>query len=89
MSTPIRRRPPLPPSLLDSPDSFNEADSAYLKTVLTMSKTNLDATIEAAEEKNKQILQDIFDPTPGLITKNYLLKLIKVVIKMKMRQILN
>ena len=68
MSTPIRCSPPLPPSLLDSPDSFNEADSAYLKTVLTMSETNLDATIEAAEEKNKQILRDIVDPTPGLIT---------------------
>ena len=53
--------------LLDVPESFNEDDSAYLKNS-TMSKTNLDATIEAAEEKNKQILREIIDPTPGLIT---------------------
>ena len=68
-STPIRHRPPLPPSLLDSsPELFNEDDSAYLKTAITISRTNLDATIEAVEEKNKQVLRDIVDPTPGLIT---------------------
>ena len=43
--------------LLDSsPELFNEDDSAYLKTAITISKTNLDATIEAVEEKNKQVL---------------------------------
>ena len=56
-STPIRQRPPLPPSLLDSsPELFNEDNSAYLKTAITISKTNLDATIEAIEEKSKQVL---------------------------------
>ena len=33
-----------------------------------MSKTNLDASIEAAVEKNKDVFKDIVDPTPGLIT---------------------
>ena len=31
-----------------------------------MAKPNLDASIEAAEEKNRKIIQDIVDPTPGL-----------------------
>ena len=30
-----------------------------------MSKPNLDASIEAAEEENRKIIQDIVDPTPG------------------------
>ena len=68
-STPVRQRPPLPSSLLDSsPELFNEDDSAYLKTAITISKTNLDETIEAVEENNKQVLRDIVDPTPGLVT---------------------
>ena len=33
-----------------------------------MSKTNLDATIETSEEKNKEVLDDIINPTPGFIT---------------------
>ena len=32
-----------------------------------MSKPNLDASIEAAEEKNEKILRDIVDPTPGFV----------------------
>ena len=31
-----------------------------------MSKPNLDASIEAAEEENENILREIIDPTPGL-----------------------
>ena len=62
--TPIRR-PPLPLFVtLDS--SLSERDSSFLKTSFTMSKPNLDASIEAAEEKNRKIIQDIVDPTPGL-----------------------
>ena len=32
-----------------------------------MSKPNLDASTEAAEEENRKIIQDIADPTPGFI----------------------
>ena len=73
--TPILR-PPLPPSLFDTSDSLTERDSAFLKTSLTMSKPNLDASIEAAEEENKKIIQDIVDPTPGFIVDNSLQMLI-------------
>ena len=69
-STPKRTpilTPPLPPSIFDTSDSLTERDSAFLKTSLTMSKPNLDASIEAAEEENKKIIQDIVDPTPGFI----------------------
>ena len=61
-------RPPIPPSLLYTPEGITDNESAYLKTTLTMSKTNLDASIEAAEEKNKDLFKEIVDPTPGLIT---------------------
>ena len=70
-STPARspiRRPPIPPNLLYTPENISDNESAYLKTALAMSKTNLDASIEAAKEENKEILCDIVDPTPGLIT---------------------
>ena len=33
-----------------------------------MSKTNLDASIEAAEEENRNVLREIVDPTPGVVT---------------------
>ena len=68
-STPKRspiHRPTIPPSLLNMPDSITERDSAFLKAALTMSKPNLDASIEAAEEENENILRNIIDPTPGL-----------------------
>ena len=70
-STPKRSpisRPPIPPSLLYTPQDMSEYNSAYLKTALTMSKTNLDASIEAAEEENRNILREIVDPTPSLVT---------------------
>ena len=40
----------------DTMSSFDEQESLFLKTSLKLSKTNLDASIEAAEEKNKEIL---------------------------------
>ena len=61
-------RPPIPPSIFYTPENISDNESAYLKTALTMSKANLDASIEADEEKNKGILKDIVNPTPGLIT---------------------
>ena len=33
-----------------------------------MSETNLNSTIEAAEEKNMRVLREILDPTPGYVT---------------------
>ena len=60
-------RPPLPKILTDETNSLNETDSLFLKTSFTMSKTNLDASIEAAEEKNRKVIQDIVDPTPGFV----------------------
>ena len=62
--TPIRR-PPLPPSIFDTPNSLTKKDSAFLKTSSTMSRPNLDASIEAAEEENEKMSRDIADPTPG------------------------
>ena len=61
------QRPPLPKILTDETNSLNESDSLFLKTSFTLAKTNLDASIEAAEEENKEIIKDIIDPTPGLI----------------------
>ena len=55
-----------PPTIFDTSDSLSKIDSDFLKTSLTMSKTNLDASIEAAEEKNREIIRDIVDSTPGL-----------------------
>ena len=60
-------RPPLPAILTDKTNSLNETESLFLKTSFTMSKTNLDASIEAAEEKNRKVIQDIVDPTPGFV----------------------
>ena len=41
---------------------MTEKDSAFLKTSLTMSRLNLDASIELAEEENEKILRDIVRP---------------------------
>ena len=55
------------PSVVSNiPDNLSKIDSDFLKTSLTLSKTNLDASIEAAEEKNRMVIQDMIDPTPGL-----------------------
>ena len=69
-STPKRsplQRPPLPKILTDETNSLNESESIFLKTAFTLAKTNLDASIEAAEEENKEIIKDIIDPTPGFV----------------------
>ena len=55
-----------PLSVSNIPDSLSKIDSDFVKTSLTLSKTNLDASIEAAEEENKMIIQDMVNPTPGL-----------------------
>ena len=53
--------------LINDSNSLNEQESLFLKTSLTLSKTNLDASIEAAEEKNKKVIQEIIDPSPGFV----------------------
>ena len=55
-----------PQTVSNIPDNLNKIDSDFLKTSLTLSKTNIDATIEAAEEENRMIIQDMINPTPGL-----------------------
>ena len=60
-------RPPLAKILTDESNILNETDSLFLKTSFTLTKPNLDASIEAAEEKNKKVIQDIIDPTPGFV----------------------
>ena len=67
-STPNREniRKIFPSTVSNIPDSLSKIDSDFLKTSLTLSKTNLDASIEAAEEENRMIIQDMINPTPGL-----------------------
>ena len=55
-----------PATVYDTTDSLSKIDSDFLKTSLTLSKTNLDATIDTAEEENRIVIQDMVDPTPGL-----------------------
>ena len=42
----------------------------YLKTAITINKTDLDTAVEIAEESNKQAIDDIINPTPGLVVDN-------------------
>ena len=67
-STPNREniRNIFPSTVSNIPDGLSKIDSDFLKTLLTLSKTNLDASIEAAEEENRMIIQDMINPTPGL-----------------------
>ena len=67
-STPNREhiRNIFPLSVSNIPDTLSKIDSDFLKTSLTLSKTNLEASIEAAEEENKMIIQDMVNPTTGL-----------------------
>ena len=38
-----------------------------MQSAITINKTDLDAAVENAEESNKEIIDDMFNPTPGLI----------------------
>ena len=40
--------------------------------MITINKTDLDAAVENAEESNKEIINDMIDPTLGLIVDNIL-----------------
>ena len=41
-------------------------------TAIKINKTDLDAVVENAEESNKEIIEDMIDPTLGLIVDNTL-----------------
>ena len=46
---------------------YDEEKENYLQTAITINKTDLDAADKNAEESNKEVINDIIDPTPGLI----------------------
>ena len=43
-----------------------------MKTAIKINKTDLDVAVENAEESNKEIINDMIDPTPGLIVEDTL-----------------
>ena len=45
--------------------TYDDSKEEYLKTGITINKTDLDAAIENVDNKNKKIISDIIDPTPG------------------------
>ena len=54
-------------SIFYTSDSMNENDSEFLKASFRMTQPNLDASMEAAEEKNREVIRSIIDPTPGFV----------------------
>ena len=70
------KKPPLPlkPLFSSTPlktreinKIYDEEKENYLQTAITINKTDLDAADKNAEESNKEVINDIIDPTPGLI----------------------
>ena len=45
---------------------MKEINEELIKTSLLISKDELDAANESADQRTKQIIKDIIDPTPGL-----------------------
>ena len=66
--------PPPPPRFTSTPlkskkeinKTYDNSKEEYLKTAITINKTDLDAAIENTDDKNKKIVSDIIDPMPGL-----------------------
>ena len=66
--------PPPPPHFTSTPlkskkeinKAYDDAKEEYLKTAITTNKTDLDAAVENADDKNKKIVRDIIDPAPGI-----------------------
>ena len=61
--------PYVPPPLLTGKEietERNKANNDFIKTPLQTSKIKPDAANESADQKNKKIIRDIIDPTPGL-----------------------
>ena len=70
------KNPLLPPKPLSSstPLKTKEINKIYdekkencFHTAIKINQTDLDAAVESAEESNKEVINDIIDPTPGLI----------------------
>ena len=51
---------------------YNDTKEDYLKTSITINKTDLGAAIENANEKNEKIISDLINPTPGLFVDDQL-----------------
>ena len=64
----------MPPKTFSSstPLKTKEINKIYLQTAITINTTDLDTAVENAEESNKEVINDIIDPTPGLIVDNTL-----------------
>ena len=61
--------PYVPPPLLTEKEieiERNKENKEFIKTSLLMSKDELDAANESADQKNKKIIKGTIDPTPGL-----------------------
>ena len=66
--------PPPPPCFTSTPlksekeinKTYDDAKEEYLKTAITINKTDLDAAIENADDKTKKIVTDIINPTPDI-----------------------
>ena len=53
-------------------ETYDNAKEDYLKTAIKINKTDLDAAVENADEKNEKIRSDVIDPTPGLFVNDQL-----------------
>ena len=51
---------------------YNDTKEDYLKTSITINKTDLGAAIENADEKNEKIISDLINSTPGLFVDDQL-----------------
>ena len=59
-----------PPELMDKIDTDNLRQQLYgefLRTAIIISKTELDAANKRADEKNKELIKSIVNPTPTLL----------------------
>ena len=60
-----------PPELMDKIEIVNlrqQLNEEFLRTAITMTKTELDAANNRADEKNKEFIKSIVNPTPNLLT---------------------
>ena len=52
---------------------YDEEKENYLKTAITFNKADIDTAVQIAEESNKEVVNNIIDPTPGLIVDDTLI----------------
>ena len=45
-----------------------QLNEEFLRTAITISKTKLDVANKRADEKNKELIKSIVNPTPNLLT---------------------